>query len=716
MAIYIPDTFKTNGSTPQAVDFQSPLTPENATIGTRSMSNMAEGLSAIGKSLVKSDVDALNKAFNLRIQDGVNQLNSYAQLLKNGNKDTGEKGYGEYLGGQIFDSKAFEGQSLGVFYNEKFQKKINEISNGLPPLARDGFLQKAQEPQNIFNSNLTSWENQQTRNYNIDLGTNTVYQGQDMLKNAQNIDEAKFALNTIDGGFKIVQESTGKSNLREQALVRSSGLSEAIKLAISQNDTARAQSFLNFFGKDIDPDDRVRINKAVAGAQEQELEFGIQEWSNAKGQEDIARRSGGSIDLFHNVIVPIEGGEDAQGKPLVSQKGAVGVSQLLPKTAEAMAKKLKIPYDENRLESDRDYNLQLGQAVFDELLIQFNYNPLKAAVAYNGGPKAVYEAEKLAEKAGKTNPDAWEQYIPTEEGRGYLAKVKERLPLSSKQAPISTKDQFVSRGLADFERQYPDSDPKIFKKVESSLTATYTNMERQYNAGQDEIVSFLTAQVKAGSVGEPAPLDMVKFSQLSESNQKKIIDFQNAVTSGKTIITNSKVFNEAWNNPNLPDTNLDLFASQINQSDLIQLKKRQEDMRGKDLNEIRWNDERISKIITDNTKLKIDSLQFVDLRNKISEDVRQAQERTGKRLSSDEISGIAKLATSNLVFESTNFFGKPVLKSKDIKDFEGATESVLLNPEEIKNATILFKSNFGKDPTPQELKDFVINYKKGRAQ
>lgn len=320
MTVYIPQTIRTSESILPAVEFQSPLSPDSATIGTRSMSNMAEGLSSIGKSLVKSDVEALNKAFNLRIQDGINQLNSYAQSLKNGNKDTGEKGYGEYLGGQIFDSKAFEGQSIGNFYNQKLDKKINEISNTLPPLARDRFIEKIQEPKMIFNSNLTSWENQQTRNYNIDLGTNTVYSGQDMLKNSQNIDEARFALSTIDGGFNLVQEATGKTNLKEQALVRSSGLSEAIKLALSQNDTVRAQSLIDAFGKEIDPDDRIRVNKAFADVKEQELKLAIQDWANLKGQQDISRRSGGSVDLFHNIIIPIEGGEDAQGRPLISKK------------------------------------------------------------------------------------------------------------------------------------------------------------------------------------------------------------------------------------------------------------------------------------------------------------------------------------------------------------------------------------------------------------
>jgi hypothetical protein len=241
-------------------------------------------------------------------------------------------------------------------------------------------------------------------------------------------------------------------------------------------------------------------------------------------------------------------------------------------------------------------------------------------------------------------------------------------------------------------------------------------MEQEYTAIQDDLLSQVTSQVLTGSVGKPAELDQVNFNKLSYENKQKVLKLQNDITSGKNTVTNPETFNSLWDDPNLANLNLNNFLGEININDLKELEKRKQDVSGKDLNEIRWNDNAISKIITDNTGLKSENLKFVELRNIISNDIRQAQEKSGKKLSSDEVSGIAKLATAKVVFESTNFFGKPVLKSKNVKDFEGEAETLSLNPEELQNATTLFQANFGKNPTPQELKEFVISYKKGRAQ
>jgi soluble lytic murein transglycosylase len=716
MTIYIPQSIQTSQSVMPAVDFVAPLTPDQASIGTKNIQAFGEGLQQVGKTLLKQDVDAINKAYNLRIQDGVNQLNAYSQSLKLGNKDSGERGYTQYLGGQIFDSKAFEGQSLGVFYNEKFQKKISEISNTLPELARESFLRKSQEVQSVFNGNLTSWENQQTKTYNIDVGTNTVYQGQNLLRNAQNILEADQALKTMDGGFNIIQQETGESNPKNKALMKSAGISDAINWALSNNDLERAKSLADYFKKDIDPDDMLRINKVLSDVQTQQRKVAIYNWSELKGIEAINRNNGGSQDYFYNVILPIEGGEDELGNALISPAGAVGVAQVMPATAQAIAKKIRIPYDPEKLKTNRQYNLDIGQAVFDELLVQFDGDPLKAMIAYNGGPKAVLQAEESAKKAGQYFANAWQEYIPTAEGKAYLEKAKPLIASMSKKNVLPTKAQFVSSSLADYSRQNPNSTPEEIKDLESVSNQTYSRMEQEYNAVQDDLMSQVTSQVLTGSVGKPAEIDQVKFNKLSYENKQKVLKIQNDITSGKNTVTNPEIFNSLWNDPNLGNVNLNNFLGDININDIKALEKRKQDISGKDLGEIRWNDDKISKIITNGTGLNPKNMEFIELRNRISDEIRTVQESTKKTLSGQQIEEIAKFATSDVVYEKTNFFGKQVVGSSKASDYQGSTESILLSPEEEKNAKLLFKVNNGREPTATELKDFVVKYKKGFSQ
>jgi len=716
MTIYIPQSIQTSQSVMPAVDFVAPLTPDQASIGTKNIQAFGEGLQQVGKTLLKQDVDAINKAYNLRIQDGVNQLNAYSQSLKLGNKDSGERGYTQYLGGQIFDSKAFEGQSLGVFYNEKFQKKINEISNTLPELARESFLRKSQEVQGVFNGNLTSWENQQTKTYNIDVGTNTVYQGQNLLRNAQNILEADQALKTMDGGFNIIQQETGESNPKNKALMKSAGISDAINWALSNNDLERAKSLADYFKKDIDPDDMLRINKVLSDVQTQQRKVAIYNWSELKGVEAINRNNGGSQDYFHNVILPIEGGEDELGNALISPAGAVGVAQVMPATAQAIAKKMGIPYDPEKLKTDRQYNLDIGQAVFDELLVQFDGDPLKAIIAYNGGPKAVLQAEESAKKAGQYSANAWQEHIPTAEGKAYLEKAKPLIASMSKKNVLPTKAQFVSSSLADYSRQNPNATPEEMKDLESVLNQTYSRMDQEYNAVQDDLMSQVTSQVLTGSVGKPAEIDQVKFNKLSYENKQKVLKIQNDITSGKNTVTNPEIFDSLWNDPNLGNVNLNNFLGDININDIKALEKRKQDISGKDLGEIRWNDDKISKIITNGTGLSPKNMQFIELRNRISDQIRTVQESTKKPLSGQQVEEIAKFATSDVVYEKTNFFGKQVVGKTKASDYQGTTESILLSPEEEKNAKLLFKVNNGREPTATELKDFVVKYKKGFSQ
>ncbi len=68
----------------------------------------------------------------------------------------------------------------------------------------------------------------------------------------------------------------------------------------------------------------------------------------------------------------------------VSPAGAIGLGQLMPKTAEAMARHAGMKFNQNLL-TDPRYNIKLSVQYLSRLAKQFQSNVLIAA-AYNGGP------------------------------------------------------------------------------------------------------------------------------------------------------------------------------------------------------------------------------------------------------------------------------------------------------------------------------------------
>lgn len=105
----------------------------------------------------------------------------------------------------------------------------------------------------------------------------------------------------------------------------------------------------------------------------------------------------------------------------VSSRGAVGLMQLMPSTAEWICGKMKIEYDESKL-VEPHYNLRIGAYYLSYLLGQFDDQTL-ALCAYNAGPTTV--------KSWLNNSDYSEggklKTIPFTETRNYITKVNKNL-------------------------------------------------------------------------------------------------------------------------------------------------------------------------------------------------------------------------------------------------------------------------------------------------
>jgi soluble lytic murein transglycosylase len=103
-----------------------------------------------------------------------------------------------------------------------------------------------------------------------------------------------------------------------------------------------------------------------------------------------------------------------------SKAGAIGVMQLMPATAKAVAKNNKIPYYNTGNLLAETTNISLGAAYLSQMLANHNGNPILATAAYNAGPNKV---KQWTAKTGSMATDIWIELVPYKETRNYLKRV-----------------------------------------------------------------------------------------------------------------------------------------------------------------------------------------------------------------------------------------------------------------------------------------------------
>lgn len=112
-----------------------------------------------------------------------------------------------------------------------------------------------------------------------------------------------------------------------------------------------------------------------------------------------------------------------------SPSGARGLMQLMPATARAMARKVRVKYSRARLTRDPEYNLKLGRAYISWLLRRYDGSYVLSIAAYNAGPVAVnrWVREHGDPRTPQIDPLDWVEMIPYKETRNYVQRVLENL-------------------------------------------------------------------------------------------------------------------------------------------------------------------------------------------------------------------------------------------------------------------------------------------------
>ncbi len=147
---------------------------------------------------------------------------------------------------------------------------------------------------------------------------------------------------------------------------------------------------------------------ASAGGPESELSPGSAGYGIGKGFSSgelnplikrASQRHGVPESMIRALIA-----KESGGRNLISSAGAVGVMQLMPRTAGKTPEQLLDPAE----------NIEIGTRYYSELLRMFSGDQEKALAGYNAGPGRVMQAVKSSQLKGGN----WKEYLPKDEPGG----------------------------------------------------------------------------------------------------------------------------------------------------------------------------------------------------------------------------------------------------------------------------------------------------------
>lgn len=144
--------------------------------------------------------------------------------------------------------------------------------------------------------------------------------------------------------------------------------------------------------------------------------------SDAYPMQDIPFKT----DVEKALILGLSRQESQMYPRAVSPTGAIGLMQLMPRTAKEIAKKYDMPFSAASL-YEPTYNMRLGSLYLAKLLDKFDGSYVLAITAYNAGPARVDGWTRRFGMPGKTYRQTvdWIEKIPFSETRTYVQRVLE---------------------------------------------------------------------------------------------------------------------------------------------------------------------------------------------------------------------------------------------------------------------------------------------------
>ena len=231
----------------------------------------------------------------------------------------------------------------------------------------------------------------------------------------------------IHTNFTFLNES-GLNN--KNILLPYQPFTDTIRLLYNSRQTLQASRLLNDFVLELPKEDKIALiewidndlqwhGKSVYLSNNQELNNQLSlrfplPYSNAVSMYS------NNYHISSELIYAIIRQESGFREDVISSAGARGLMQVMPDTANVVAKQEKIAYSDKSQLFSSEKNINIGVAYLKHLSKRFSENPILMAAAYNAGPKQVnYWLKNHPPK----EIDIWIETLPWHETRNYLKNV-----------------------------------------------------------------------------------------------------------------------------------------------------------------------------------------------------------------------------------------------------------------------------------------------------
>ncbi len=158
---------------------------------------------------------------------------------------------------------------------------------------------------------------------------------------------------------------------------------------------------------------------------------------------------------------------------VTSSAGARGLMQVMPRTAQAVARDQGMAFRSARLLSDWQYNARLGSAYLAELIADFGDSPVMVAAGYNAGPgRPKSWMDRFGDpRKGEIDIIDWIEHIPFRETRNYVMRVTESLPVyRARLTGITGPIRFTEELVGEVPLRRPEARPEGLGQEEASLS------------------------------------------------------------------------------------------------------------------------------------------------------------------------------------------------------------------------------------------------------
>ncbi len=196
-----------------------------------------------------------------------------------------------------------------------------------------------------------------------------------------------------------------------------------------------------------------------------------------------------------------------------SSAGAMGLMQLMPRTARQLSRGTGIRIKNNMQLADVDTNLKLGMKYLGKVLQRFNHNPVLALAAYNAGQARV---QRWIPSEQLVDADLWAETIPFQETRHYIQGIMAFMPiyeqqlgqpltpLTQRMIPIGTPPPVITKtNSANTRSNSSQTTDKVIKTTKTAklLPVENNSTAANPNAGQAGSEGKQASEKKDGASG-----------------------------------------------------------------------------------------------------------------------------------------------------------------------------------------------------------------------